>query len=50
MDWAICHSRPRTAELLLDARADVELRDPDLGSAPLGVCRRLWGGSGSSAC
>ena len=31
MDWAICHSRPRTAELLLDARADIGLRDPGPG-------------------
>ena len=34
MDWAICHKRLRTVELLLDARADIELRDPDRGAAP----------------
>ena len=35
LHWAIYHNRPGIAELLLDAGADLELRDPDRAATPL---------------
>lgn len=35
LHWAIYHDRPGIAELLLDAGADLGLRDPDRAATPL---------------
>lgn len=35
LHWAIYHNRPQVVELLLDAGADIGLRDPDRDATPL---------------
>ena len=35
LHWAVYHNSPRAVELLLDAGADIGLRDPDRDATPL---------------